>query len=146
MAKYIFNSVLADTLDNLPKLNNDILSFVNECCVGVSDETRNDLRLVFNELLINAVIHGKSLDNGRCVSVRIVISDNILSAEIADASECFALCSIINSAKHNNRCLEKGLMDETGRGLLIVTNLTDSISCNLKGDTIMFTKKLVIHG
>jgi anti-sigma regulatory factor (Ser/Thr protein kinase) len=103
-------------------------------------EDRDDLKLVLNELLFNAVIHGNNEDPGKSVQIRLESKKDFISVSIQDEGKGFDHEKVLNRPKD-----ESSLMSEHGRGMMLVSALTDSISFNKAGNRLRFTKK-VAHG
>lgn len=102
-----------------------------------ANEARSDLKLVFNELLFNAIIHGNKKDSTKKVHVRAKMVGDRLVATIQDEGPGFNYRQILEYAK-----TETALFNEHGRGMMLVCSLTDNISFNETGNTIRFEKRL----
>jgi serine/threonine-protein kinase RsbW len=101
-----------------------------------------ELRVILNELILNAIRHGNR--GNREKNVRIT----------AGIVECRRIFLIIEDEGdgYENTCLQKdecctglenmdiGSVKETGRGILIVTCLCDSIRYNKKGNKVVILK------
>jgi anti-sigma regulatory factor (Ser/Thr protein kinase) len=136
------NLVIGNDLSTVANSIEQILGFVNSNHMMSNDLTK-DLRLVLMELLVNAVSHGNSNNPNGNIDVNIKIDGDVVKAVISGDGEYRNLCEILNKAKEYNWSgnIEE-LYSESGRGLIIVNKLTDSLSCNLKGNAVSFTKKL----
>ncbi len=116
-----------DTLDG-------ILSFVSENLPGLSCGGLNEIKLIFSELIFNAIIHGNSLDCSKEVYISIEIKDNTIYSTIRDDGIGF-----------NHKALlfgEGDDMSEHGRGVKLACTLTDSLMFNVKGNEVKFCKKV----
>ena len=116
-----------------------LLSFLNS--YAPAPDVRDDLKLIFSELLYNAVIHGNKEDCTKTVNVRLETIGTKINAFVRDEGPGFDYGSVIECAK---RCAEKGnsLQNERGRGMLLVDALTDNLSFNETGNVIRFEKRL----
>lgn len=112
-----------------------LLDFIDQH--SPSNEARSDLRLVLNELLYNAVIHGNKKDPQKRVYVRINVEGTVLHAQIQDEGLGFNFPQAIEYAK-----TEEALFYENNRGVILVSGLTDNLSFNETGNIIRFEKRL----
>jgi len=62
----------------------EALKFLRDAVPCMRDDQLSDLRLVFNELLVNAVIHGNRQDSGKTVSIEIDIDGEYLYSRVSD--------------------------------------------------------------
>ena len=112
-----------------------LLEFINTH-VSVPN-VMDDLKLVFSELLYNAVIHGSKESSTKAIFVRIEIDDGCLRACIQDEGPGFDYIRVISHARSVD-----ALYDESGRGMILVCALTDSLSFNEAGNKVIFEKRL----
>lgn len=115
----------------------EIMKFLDEKLPGQSQEERGDFKLIFNELLYNAVIHGNQSDNSKYVHVSLQVKDRRVRAVITDEGPGYDYQKVMAQARG-----EENLHKETGRGMKLVFALADEVSFHLKGRRIMFTKKI----
>lgn len=109
----------------------------------VKENTLFEIKVILNELLTNAVKHGSKSDCSRYVKVSARIMDNCLFLlEVEDDGEGCDYKSTLHEAQ--NQCCCENIFDikETGRGLLLVKNLCDSIQFNMKGNRVTIEKEL----
>lgn len=128
-------------LSNVKSAIMDILKFINESAPSIASEDLSDLRLVFNELLCNAVIHGNKNDFSKKVNVLIEFEKNTLNAVITDEGTGFDYKSLLKAAS-----CPADTNDEGGRGIFLVYSLTDLLCFNNKGNQIKFYKKVSFDG
>ena len=100
-------------------------------------EVRDDLKLIFSELLYNAVIHGNKGDCNKCVNVRIEATGDCLRAFVQDEGLGFDYQQKVKLPPS-----EFDAFSERGRGMSLVGALTDSLSFNETGNQIRFEKRL----
>ena len=112
-----------------------LLEFVDEH--APAKEVRDDLRLVFSELLYNAVIHGNKGDANKSVHVKVKAEEDRIFAIIQDEGLGFDYQETIDQAG-----TEASLLNGNGRGIILVNALTDKLSFNKRGNEIRFEKKL----
>lgn len=133
-----FSKSFSSELFNIKCAISEIMDFFKKAIPALSEEDFYDLRLVFSELLINAVIHGNQGDSGKKVFFDIHILENgTVSARIVDEGLGFDYIKLLNKSK-NMDCS----MDESGRGICLVYSLTDQVRFNTLGNEIQFTKRV----
>jgi len=102
-----------------------------------ASDVRDDLKLVFSELLYNAVIHGNREDRSKRVYVQIKAEDDNLWVQVQDEGPGFDYRKMIEYAG-----TEAALLSGHGRGIILVCALTDNLSFNETGNQIRFEKRL----
>ena len=112
-----------------------LLNFVDAYSPPLS--VRSDLKLVFSELIYNAIIHGNREDRSKRVRVWAKMQGDILVAAVQDEGPGFNYRQIIEYAQ-----TETALLNEYGRGMVLVCGLTDDLSFNETGNVIIFEKRL----
>lgn len=127
---YKVNDIVDNSLiflkNNFPKLGNDELM---------------EFKLIFCELLFNAVIHGNKKDDAKTVSLSITINDKTVISAVSDEGLGFDYESVMNV-----NCSQESLFLETGRGIRLVKSLVDSLDFDTNGSTIKFCKKVEFDG
>ena len=121
----------------------EILGFVEKHLPGLSEDEYGDLRLVFSELLYNAVIHGNHEDLRKKVAVGVEIKRDTVFASIMDEGRGFDIRHDLSRVLHCKDCQN---LDESGRGIPLVYSLTDALDFNDRGNQIRFHKKVGVHG
>ena len=115
----------------------DILQYLDEALPQQTQEERGDLRLIFSELLYNAVLHGNASDNQKLVHINLTVIGPSISACITDEGNGYNYQKTI--AQLNEEC---DLYREKGRGLQLVMALVDEISFDRDGRSVMFEKRI----
>lgn len=127
------------SLPNVKAAVDEALTFVDSNINNLSREDFFDLKLVLNELIINAVIHGNNQDITKKVSIYIEIQpENIIKTVISDEGKGYNYEELI--LKDN----EEFSLDENGRGISLVAALIDTLTFNDMGNVVKFTKKVRI--
>ncbi|HIT72099.1 hypothetical protein B5E58_07010 [Tyzzerella sp. An114] len=127
------------SLPNVKIAVDEALTFVDSNINNLSREDFFDLKLVLNELIINAVIHGNNQDITKKVSIYIEIQpENIIKTVISDEGKGYNYEELI--LKDN----EEFSLDENGRGISLVAALIDTLTFNDMGNVVKFTKKVRI--
>lgn len=84
----------------------------------VDEDLLFDLRLILNEVLINAFEHGNNKDMHKLLSLCLVIDDIELKLRVKDEGLGFCL---------GDNCADISELASHGRGLMIVENLSDCL-------------------
>ena len=103
----------------------------------ITEEERSDLKLIFSELLYNAVIHGNNKDETKYVHVIVEATDYEIAASVRDEGPGFDYNQVIAYA-HS----EEAVLSEHGRGMVLVCALTDKLCFSEGGNQISFVKTL----
>lgn len=129
-----FFQTFSSNLKNVKPVVNEILDFLTKELYDLSEEEYFELKLIYSELLANAVIHGNQNQIEKKVYVKTEIHpDWTIIAEISDEGEGFDL----------HRChIPPSLLCEHGRGIGIVLGLADEITTNVKGNALFLRKQL----
>jgi len=114
-----------------------IMVFLDSSAPRMSPDDKTDLKLVFSELLINAVIHGNNSDSHKHVHLTAEIKNETLYSSIKDEGPGFDYERLIGGLD------EADIFDENGRGVQIARSLTDSLGYNRRGNRIYFYKRMV---
>jgi len=140
----IYKYILADDIiANLRKDINNMINDLSSCCKAFNESTLFELKVVLNELILNAVYHGNKCDITKKVKVTTGISDNTNIFIVIEDEGCGYDLSEWRknfSTQDNLVCIDE--MKENGRGLDIVEKLCDIIRFNEKGNKVVVYKKL----
>ena len=120
----------------------DILQYLDETLPQQTQEERGELRLIFSELLYNAVLHGNASDNQKQVHIGLTVAGPLICACITDEGNGYNYQKTI--AQLNEAC---DLYREKGRGLQLVKALVDGMSFDREGRSVIFEKRIgQVHG
>jgi len=114
---------------------NRLLEFIDSHAPATS--ARDDLRLVFSELLYNAVIHGNKGDRSKHVQVQLKAESDRIYVCVRDEG-----CGFDHEEATSQAVSEKSLLEENGRGMILVRALTENLCFNKSGNQISFEKGL----
>ena len=89
------------------------------------------IKLAFDELLVNAIIHGNKEDQTKKVKIKIAVSENMTEFSIEDEGSGFKPENIPDPTADDN------LLKPSGRGLLIIEG---DITRNEKGNKVTLKK------
>ena len=94
---------------------------------------RNKLKTLLCEALANAIVHGHREDPTKFVHVRIEVDQALVRVHVTDEGPGLDLAAAFAALDPTD--LER----ETGRGLLMIQKLADSVSFNPQGNSICMT-------
>lgn len=118
----------------------DILNFIEQTNGQLDSCIEFELKVILNELMINAIKHGNNCDPLKKVKTSVKITKGkYMVVLIEDEGEGYDYKLKCNKTNVSDAFLE---MKETGRGLFIVSNLCDRIKFNKKGNKVIALKKL----
>lgn len=133
-----YQKKLPSRLPQVRETVNDVTDFIKSNFPNVRNDDMYDLRLIFSELLINAVIHGNHNDEKKYVQLQIdLMPDHLIVAYISDEGAGFDYRHLLRKVPQD--CF---LMEESGRGIQLVYSLTDGLSFLGQGNKIQFMKKV----
>ncbi len=118
-----------------------ILFFLQKHIVIPEDEIF-EVKVILNELLINAMIHGNGNQPFKKVHVEVCIcNDHTIYMVVEDEGE--GVCGKgIKKMSDDSQCEEEAFqLDEHGRGLKIVSSLCSNIERNEKGNRVTVVKE-----
>ncbi|MCL2336042.1 MAG: ATP-binding protein [Firmicutes bacterium] len=119
----------------------EIMNYLLHNVPNLTEEDRFDIRLIFSELLCNAVVHGNREDVAKRVNVVVEIAKDVIFARITDEGPGFDYIQLLTGLNDGDRG------GESGRGMRLVYSLTDSVAFNQYGNQITFYKRVKIrHG
>jgi len=115
----------------------DILQYLVKALPGQSPEDLDDVRLIFNELINNAVEHGNAFDGGKLVRISVSVEGNKLAAYVEDEGKGFDYMAVLAAIDAG-----AGQDGETGRGIKLVRAIADEVTFNGDGNKVGFFKTL----
>ncbi len=109
----------------------------------VCEDVMFEIKVILNELIVNAVQHGNKCNEYKHTYVTFKIIDNFLYVSVVDEGSGFnpAKTALINK---NLDCVNNLYCDH-GRGLVIVRQLCDKIKFNKCGNKVSIIKNLDIQ-
>lgn len=139
----IFSCKIPGNINNVRDVVKNVMNYLQDFYGPITNCTQFEIKVILNELILNAVKHGIKGDNNKYVEVTASITkDNCVLLVIEDEGDGYDYHCLLNGMCSQ---LETGnIFDakETGRGILIVKNLCDSMTFNKKGNRITVLKKL----
>ena len=102
------------------------------CCIDPA--LQQLVELCFDEALTNAMVHGNRLDTTKQVRVWLFCDDDNWGAIIEDDGEGF-------SPKDVPEPSEETLLDESGRGIMLMDGYLDTLLYSQKGNRVMMVRR-----
>ena len=129
---------------------NDILKYFEDVFGHLSEEAHFEMKVVLNELLVNAVKHGSKGDEEKFVSILAGVDNNERAILVVEDEGDGYDTTLIK--RYDDMC-RLGFedaeftgnvedVDESGRGIFIVKALCDDFKVNQKGNKVVVSKKL----
>ena len=135
-----YKSEIPSEINEICGLISGILSFIEGTNGQLDACLEFELKVILNELIINAIKHGNSSDPNKKVKVSAILTKGKhLILFIEDEGEGYDYSLKCCKAHFKEDFFE---MRETGRGIFIVSNLCDKIKFNKKGNKVIAIKKL----
>jgi len=140
--KYYISQIKAD-IDNIKRIINDALAYFDRSYSRMDEGTRYELKVIINELLVNAVKHGRKA--GAACNVRVVAG---LSAEdcafliVEDDGDGYDVARMNRFRGAGAAAGNIESVEETGRGIYIVKSLCEDFMVNEKGNKVVVNKRL----
>jgi len=105
--------------------------------INLNEHIYGNILLSLSEAINNAIIHGNKMMKNKKVTVKYIIKKDLIEIQVYDEGLGFDYKNIPDPTLREN--LEK----ETGRGIYIIKNLTDSLEFDNNGSLIIM--KFNIH-
>lgn len=131
--------------------NTNIRTLIEEILKSLFDEgicTKQDIlfeiKVILNELIQNAICHGNKNDVIKSVKLNVKIEGDNICIVVEDEGEGYNFKQLLSSINKNDESINCDVQDlkESGRGMILVTNLSEKISFNAKGNRVEVIKRL----
>jgi serine/threonine-protein kinase RsbW len=124
-------------IEYITKVSHELLEHLKH--YGADESVRFDVRLAVEEAVRNAIEHGNRYDKELPVLIRYTVDSKKITVEIEDKGEGFHLKSVPDPREGDN------LLEEGGRGVLLIHKLMDKVAYNEKGNIVKITKFFNAH-
>lgn len=131
MSKQTFRLSLNSTYQESEKIP-DFVTNIQEKS-QLEDETTGNLMLLLSEAVTNAIVHGNKLDKKKKVEVEVQINSNKIVSTVKDQGDGF------EPDVANNPLKEENLLKDSGRGIFLIKEISDSMDYLDNGTTIRFS-------
>lgn len=139
-----FELKVSSEIVNLKSVIKEIMNFIERNFQDISAEDLFDLKLIFSELICNAIIHGNKLDKDKWVLIQINTEDSMIRARIIDEGSGFDYKKRNALAEMNEIDIENDT--EHGRGIQLVISLSNDFHYIGLGNAVEFAKKVSSNG
>lgn len=131
MSKQIYRLSLNSTYDDSEK----VPDFVEEIQQKsqLKEETTGNLMLLLSEAVTNAIVHGNKLDKSKTVEVEVQVNAKKIVSTVKDQGPGF------DPDSANNPLKEENLLKESGRGIFLINEISDSVDYLENGTKIRFS-------
>jgi serine/threonine-protein kinase RsbW len=122
---------------NLTVVENALDSVTNE--IGLNKENYGKVMVSTLEAVNNAIVHGNKSDPAKNVDIEISFSKDELQIKVTDEGIGFNPGNIPDPTKPEN------IEALNGRGVFLMSRLSDSIEFSEQGNSVKMTFKKIIH-
>lgn len=128
---------------NIRTLIEGIIKFLFDEGICTKQDTLFEIKVILNELIQNAMCHGNKNDDVKSVKLNVKIEGDNICIVVEDEGEGYNFKQLLSSIK-NDKPVGCDVCDlkESGRGMVLVTSLSEKISFNAKGNRVEVIKKL----
>lgn len=142
----VYKSVIPSRIEVVNRTVNEVIQSVINIYSNMDNDLLFELKVVLNELILNAIIHGNKEDKAKFVEVNAAITkSNYFLLSISDEGEGYDYNFYLKKCSENKDVLCWNDVEEKGRGIKIVKSLCDNIRFNEKGNKVFVVKSLEKH-
>ncbi len=139
----IYKSAIPSQVDNIYDEVNRVLENIRSFSGYINEDIVFEIKVVLNELLLNAVKHGNKNDKNKLVKIYADFHKNMyIRILVQDEGSGYNFNITFSTKKRIVDCDELCQMYENGRGILIVKGLCDIVKLNKKCNKILIKKKI----
>lgn len=131
MSKQIFRLSLNSTYEESERIP-DFVTDIQEKS-QLEDDTTGNLMLLLSEAVTNAIVHGNKLDESKKVEVEVQINSEKIISTVKDQGNGF------NPQTTKNPLEEENLLRDSGRGIFLIREISDSMDYLENGTKIQFS-------
>lgn len=107
----------------------------------IDETTIFELKVILNELIVNAIKHGNGEDPAKSVKIVAGFSkDNQLFIIVEDQGEGYDYSYMAAGGSKTGEAGDICSLKETGRGIVIVNSLCDKVKLSKKGNKVLVLK------
>jgi serine/threonine-protein kinase RsbW len=140
----IYKKIINGGLPEIRKVADEIIRVIKVNSSHACDDSLFDMKLIINEMLINAIVHGNRDDNTKSIKISACISDNNeVYLIVEDDGDGFDYKNTLENNCFVSDAIDLNELQESGRGILLISNLCDRLIFNVKGNKITAVKKLI---
>jgi serine/threonine-protein kinase RsbW len=132
----IFDALFPSDTESKTHALEGLLQAIEHACPGFTEAEFSTLRLALDEALVNAVMHGNQYDATKSVQVSSHVSPARLTILVSDQGAGFKEEDLPDPDAPEN------LLEESGRGVILIRGIMNEISYWRCGSTLMMIKRL----
>jgi len=140
-SRCVYSSNIPSELSNVRFVVEELISCLQHNCGELCEEVLFDLKVILNEVLVNAIMHGNREDESKKVKIDAGITEKgdvfLIIEDEGSGYDYEEICE-----KHKSTVTNVDDMVENGRGIMIVKGLCDKVKVNKKGNKIIILKSI----
>lgn len=139
----VYNKIIPSKIEIVNCVVKEVIEYLIENYGKIHTDVLFELRVILNEVLLNAVFHGNKENSNKFINITMGITkDKCLLMIVADDGDGYDYKSYLKKCMDNQEeyCWEE--IEETGRGIRIIMKLCDKVEFNKKGNKISILKRL----
>lgn len=141
--QYIYSTCVPSSINCIRNIVSELLDNLENVYGEVDECTLFELKVILNEVLINAVKHGNKEDEKKRVKIMASISDeSVMNIVVEDEGNGYDFETICNCYKPFCEGQDPLETSECGRGIMIIKSLCDNVRVSAKGNKIILAKNL----
>ncbi len=129
--------IIESRIANLSVVENALDSVTNE--IGLNKENYGKVMVSTLEAVNNAIVHGNKSDPAKNVDIEISFIKDELQIKVTDEGKGFNPGNIPDPTKPEN------IEALNGRGVFLMSRLSDSIEFSEQGNSVKMTFKRILH-
>lgn len=139
----IYSTSVPSSLSSIGKVVEEFFAILQSNYAAIDDCTLFELKVILNEVLINAVRHGNGEDISKIVKVDASISrQGTIFIIVEDEGGGYDFDHVCDHRKPIYETVDPLDMNESGRGIMIVRSLCDKVKVNARGNKIILAKNI----
>lgn len=143
LAVKLYNTTIPSDIRRIGSTVCEIIELLNKALTGIDENIAFDIRVILNELLINAIKHGNKGDICKVVHITAgMLGSSYVFIMVRDEGDGYDYRCILDKCR--DIFDETGYcgLKETGRGIMIVASLCERVKFSRSGSRITVLKKV----
>lgn len=139
----IYSTCVPSSINSIAIIVNELIHNLQNNYGNINDGTLFELKVILNEVLINAVRHGNREDERKIVKVDAGISGHdVMFIIVEDEGGGYDFTDTCSCSKPFCDMTDPLEVSESGRGIMIVRSLCDNVKVNARGNKIVIAKSI----
>jgi serine/threonine-protein kinase RsbW len=139
----IYSTCVPSSINSIAIIVNELIQSLQSSYGSVNECTLFELRVILNEVLVNAVRHGNREDERKIVKVDAGISgQGIMFIIVEDEGSGYDFKDTCSCSKPFCGMTDPLEVSESGRGIMIIRSLCDNVKVNARGNKIIIAKSI----